>query len=167
VIRGHLGAFEFGNGEAFTDFKFLAERPQVTFNSEIKDETIETDLTPEVLAKNDTTYLHFKNWVEAMQENKPERCNNTPDLGAAAVVTVILGAMSYRNGKVYHFDAATGRYTDGSPEWSKKWEALSDARGTPKHVPGWHAGETGSTLKPNDYQRLAGPWVDGKDPAGG
>jgi hypothetical protein len=92
VIRGHLGAFESGNGEEFTDFSFLAERPQVTGNSAIKDETIKTDFDSEALKTANTTYLHFKNWVEAMQENKPERCNNTPDLGAAALITVILGA---------------------------------------------------------------------------
>lgn len=166
VIRGHNGAFEFGNGEQFTEFKFVAERPQVTFNSEIKDEVIKTDLTDETLKKNDTTYLHFKNWLEAMAAGKPEMCNNTPDLGAAAVVTVILGAMSYRNGKVYHFDAASGTYSDGSPAWAKKWETLSKERGAPKHVPGWHAGDTGSTLKPEAYMSLAGPWVGGKDPAG-
>ncbi|MFM8494999.1 MAG: Gfo/Idh/MocA family protein, partial [Planctomycetia bacterium] len=96
VIRGHNGAFEFGNGEQFTEFKFVAERPQVTFNADIKDEMIKTDLTEETLKKNDTTYLHFKNWLDAMAAGKPEMCNNTPDLGAAAVVTVILGAMSYR-----------------------------------------------------------------------
>jgi len=167
VIRGHFGALEFGNGEEFTEFSFLAERPQVTGDSTIKDETIKTDLDPESLKKSNTTYLHFKNWVEAMQDNKPDRCNNTPDLGAAALVTVILGAMSYRNGKVYHFDAETGRYADGTPDWARKWERLSDERGRPRHVPGWEAGDTGSTLKPNAYQRLAGPWVDGKDPAGG
>jgi hypothetical protein len=44
VIRGHNGAFEFGNGEQFTEFKFVAERPQVTFNADIKDEVIKTDL---------------------------------------------------------------------------------------------------------------------------
>ncbi|NBW97103.1 MAG: gfo/Idh/MocA family oxidoreductase [Planctomycetia bacterium] len=166
VIRGHNGAFEFGNGEQFTEFKFVAERPQVTFNAEIKDEVIKTDLTEETLKKNDTTYLHFKNWLDAMAAGKPEMCNNTPDLGAAAVVTVILGAMSYRNGKVYHFDAASGTYSDGSPAWAKKWEALSKERGKPKHVPGWHAGDIGSTLKPEAYMALAGPWVGGKDPAG-
>lgn len=166
VIRGHNGAFEFGNGEQFTEFKFVAERPQVTFNADIKDEMIKTDLTEETLKKNDTTYLHFKNWLDAMAAGKPEMCNNTPDLGAAAVVTVILGAMSYRNGKVYHFDAASGTYSDGSPAWAKKWETLSKERGTPKHVPGWHAGDTGSTLKPEAYMTLAGPWVGGKDPAG-
>lgn len=167
VIRGHLGALEFGNGEEFTEFNFLAERPQVTGNSAIKDETIPTNLDPVSLKTSNTTYLHFKNWVQAMQENKPERCNNTPDLGAAALVTVILGAMSYRNGKVYHFDAETGRYADGTPDWARKWEALSDERGRPRQVPGWRAGDTGSTLKPSAYQRLAGPWIDGKDPAGG
>jgi predicted dehydrogenase len=166
VIRGHNGAFEFGNGEQFTEFKFVAERPQVTFNADIKDEVIKTDLTDETLKKNDTTYLHFKNWLDAMAAGKPEMCNNTPDLGAAAVVTVILGAMSYRNGKVYHFDAASGTYSDGSPAWAKKWETLSKERGQPKHVPGWHAGDTGSTLKPEAYMSLAGPWVGGKDPAG-
>ena len=166
VIRGHNGAFEFGNGEQFTEFKFVAERPQVTFNADIKDEMIKTDLSDEDLKKNDTTYLHFKNWLDAMAAGKPEMCNNTPDLGAAAVVTVILGAMSYRNGKVYHFDSATGTYSDGSPAWAKKWEALSKERGQPKHVPGWHAGDTGSTLKPEAYMTLAGPWVGGKDPAG-
>jgi predicted dehydrogenase len=167
VIRGHNGAFEFGNGELFTEFSFVAERPQVTFDSTIEDEVIKTDLTPEQLQKNDTTYLHFANWLQAMEAGKPELCNNTPELGAAAVTTVILGAMSYRNGKVYHFDAPSGTYTDGNPGWAKKWEALSKSRSQPKHVPGWHAGDTGSVLKPEDYQSLAGPWVDGKDPAAG
>jgi len=165
VIRGHNGAFEFGNGESFTDFKFVAERPQVTFNSDLKDEVIQTDLTAEELKKADTTYLHFKNWLEAMKAGKPELCNNTPDLGAAAVVTVILGAMSYRNGKVYQFDAASGSYTEGNAGWAKRWETLSDERAKPKHVPGWHAGDTGSSLKAEEYQKLAGPWVGGKDPA--
>ena len=165
VIRGHNGAFEFGNGEQFTEFKFLAERPQVTHDAEIKDEVIKTDLTEEALQKTNTTALHFQNWLAAMIAGQPEMCNNTPDLGAAAVVTVILGAMSYRNGKVYHFDAATGRYTDGNPSWASKWETRSKERGSPSHVPGWKAGDTGSTLRPEGYQVLAGPWINGTDPA--
>jgi predicted dehydrogenase len=165
VIRGHNGAFEFGNGEQFTEFQFLAERPQVTHDSSIKDEVIKTDLTEETLKQTNTTHLHFQNWLAAMEAGNPAACNNTPDLGAAAVVTVILGAMSHRNGKVYHFDAASGRFTDGSPSWAQKWEQLSKRQGAPKQVPGWHAGETGSRLTPEAYQRLAGPWVDGRDPA--
>lgn len=166
VIRGHNGAFEFGNGEEFTEFSFLAERPQVTFDSSIKDEVIPTAITKETLKQTDTTYLHFKNWLDAVFAGNPEQCNNTPDLGAAAVVTVILGSMSHRNGKVYHFDATTGTASDGNPGWAKKWESLSKARAKPKHVPGWHAGDTGSLLRPADYMSLAGPWVGGKDPAG-
>ncbi|NDC63256.1 MAG: gfo/Idh/MocA family oxidoreductase [Planctomycetia bacterium] len=166
VIRGHNGAFEFGNGELFTEFRFIAERPQVTLDSSIRDQTIKTDVTQEDMQKNATTLLHFKNWLHAMQEGRPELCNNTPELGAAAVVTVILGAMSYRHGKVYHFDQATGTYADGSDAWARKWEALSKQRGRPRQVPGWAAGETGSTLHPEPFQSLAGPWIDGRDPAG-
>jgi len=165
AIRGHLGTFEFGNGEQFTKFAFLAERPQVTHDSSIKDEIIQTDLDEESLKKIDTTSLHFANWLAAMQAGDPEQCHNTPELGAAAVVTVILGAMSYRNGKVYHFDAASGRYEDGNPSWAKRWEALSKERASPRQVPGWHAGDKGSTLRPEAYQQLAGPWLDGRDPA--
>ena len=167
VIRGHNGAFEFGNGEQFTEFNFIAERPQVTFDSTVKDELIKTDLAGSDLKKSDTTYLHFKNWVAAMEAGKPDMCNNTPDLGAAAVTTVILGAQSYRFGKVYHFDEATGTYKDGDDSWAKKWEALSDQRGKPAHVPGWAAGDKGSTLRPDEYMKLAGPWAGGQDPAGG
>ena len=138
----------------------------MTLDSSIRDETIQTDITSEHLQKNNTTLLHFKNWLEAMQAGRPELCNNTPELGAAAVVTVILGAMSYRHGKVYHFDAATGTYGDGSDAWARKWETLSKARGKPRHVPGWAAGDKGSTLQTEPFQSLAGPWIDGRDPAG-
>jgi len=33
-------------------------------------------------------------------------------------------------------------------------------------VPGWQAGDTGSTLKPEASMSLAGPWVGGQEPAG-
>jgi predicted dehydrogenase len=165
VIRGHNGAFEFGNGESFSEFNFVAERPQVTLDSSLVDETIPSNLNAANMKNSDTTYLHFKNWLAALEANQPEMCNNTPDLGAAAVVTVILGAMSYRNGKVYHFDQATGTYKDGDDSWSKKWEALSDARGNPTQVPGWKAGDKGSKLVPPEYMNLAGPWKNGVDPA--
>lgn len=167
VIRGHNGAFEFGNGEQFTEFNFIAERPQVTFDSKIKDELISTDLAGTDLKKSDTTYLHFKNWLAAMTENKPEMCNNTPDLGAAAVCTVILGAMSHRLGKVYHFDAATDTYTEGNESWAKKWEDLSKQRAKPANIAGWRGGEIGMSLRPPEYMNLAGPWSGGVDPAGG
>jgi hypothetical protein len=114
---------------------------------------------------DDTTYAHFKNWIEAMQANDPKMCNNPTDLGAAALSTVILGAMSYRDGKVYHFDTDTLTVHEGGSDWAKKWEEKSKRREKPNHIAGWKAGDHGSTLEEPDYMKLAGPWVDGKDPA--
>jgi hypothetical protein len=37
---------------------------------------------------------------------------------------------------------------------------------SPKHIAGWKAGDTGSKLYPREYQKLAGPWINGQDPAG-
>ncbi len=89
VIRGHFGAFEFGNGEQFTDFNFVAERKQVTLNSKIEDETIQADDDKgEGVKKGDTTLLHFRNWLAAIDKNDQQFCNNPPDLGAAAITTV-------------------------------------------------------------------------------
>lgn len=160
VIRGHNGSFVFGNGEQFKSFEFVAERPQVTLNSKIKDESIE------VAEVANTTLTHFENWVEAMRTGDQSKCNNPPDLGAAAITLVNLGATSYRTGKIYFFDSEARKVREADDSWAKGWEQLSRARGTPKQVPGWKAGDTGSTLVPPDYMRLAGPWVGGKDPAG-
>jgi hypothetical protein len=159
LIRGHFGSFVFGNGEDYGTFEFIPERPQVTLNSKLKNETIETGTV------ENTTKAHFRNWVEAMIERSPEACNNPADLGAAAIANVILGARSYREGRVFHFDPETHRFGDGDGSWATKWEQLSAARGKPHHIPGWKAGDYGSSLEEPDYMKLAGPWVDGKDPA--
>lgn len=159
LIRGHHGSFVFGTGEQFDDFEFIPERPQVTRNSKLKEETIEVGNVP------NTTYAHFKNWIEAMQAGDPQMCNNPTDLGAAALSTVILGAKSYREGKVYHVDADTLTIHDGNSEWAKKWEQKSANREKPNHIAGWKAGDHGSLLEEPDYMKLAGPWVNGQDPA--
>ncbi|HEX4132143.1 MAG TPA: Gfo/Idh/MocA family oxidoreductase [Pirellulales bacterium] len=163
VIRGHNGAFEFGNGEQFESFDFVAERPQVTLDSKIKDETIKAaDGTGS--QKGETTYLHFKNWLDAIAQNNQQLCNNPPDLGAAAITTVNLGAQSYRDGKVFFFDKETRTVRDADGSWSKRWEKLSHDHGKPHHVPGWQAGDTGSTLKTPEYMNLAGAWKNGVPP---
>ena len=159
LIRGHYGSFVFGNGEQFESFKFIPERPQVTKDSSLKEEDIAVE-TP----KESTTYLHFKNWIAAINANDPKACNNPPDLGAAAITTVILGARSYREGKVFHFDAESGTISDGNSSWAQKWEAISKERGSAKHIPGWKAGDYGSTLIEPDYMKLAGPWTNGNPP---
>lgn len=165
IIRGHNGSFVFGNGEQFDSFKFIPERPQVTKNSSLKEEVIEVETPP--LNKVSTTYLHFKNWVDAMNAGDPQACNNPPDLGAAAIATVILGARSYREDRVFYFDGENGKISDGNGDWAKKWEAHSHARKPAVHIPGWHAGDLGSTLVEPEYMKLAGPWVNGQPPQNG
>ena len=76
-----------------------------------------------------------------------------------------LGSLSYREGKVFHFDRETMTVKDADSSWAKGWEKMSHNGESPKHVPGWKAGDTGSKLYPRGYQKLAGPWINGQDPA--
>lgn len=159
TIRGHNGSVVFGTGEEFTGYDFVAERPQVTGDSSIKNERIEVGKV------EDSSFTHFKNFADAAIAGKPEAVNCSPELGAAAMTIVKLGSSSYREGKVFHFDKAKMTVNDGNKSWASSWEKRSGSRGKPRHVPGWQAGDTGSLLKPEEYQTLAGPWLDGKDPA--
>jgi predicted dehydrogenase len=158
VIRGHFGSFVFGNGENFTGFDFIPERPQVTRDSKLEKERIE------VGTAGDSTYAHFKNFLEAVAAEKPSLCNNPPDLGAAAIVTVNLGARSYREGKAFFFDPQAKRETLADESWAAGWEKMSKERAHPHHLPGWKGGDYGSLLRPPEYMKLAGPWKDGKPP---
>ena len=49
--------------------------------------------------------------------------------------------------------------------WAERWARRSRARAKPNQVFGWSGGDAGSTLQPPDYQKLAGPWANGRDPA--
>jgi len=62
------------------------------------------------------------------------KCNNTPELGAAAISVVNLGAQSYRNGKVYFLDGEKRQISTEDPGWSAKWEKLSSSGGSAKHI---------------------------------
>ena len=160
LIRGHHGSFVFGTGEQFEGFDFVPERPQVTRNSKLKEERIPVGQV------KDTTYAHFKNWIEAMVANDPAKVNNDPELGAAAITTVILGAKSYRDGKAFFVDPETYAVSDQDPGWAKSWESRSHERGKPNHISGWKAGDAGSLLEEPEYMKLGGPWKDGKPPEG-
>ncbi|MCC7474308.1 MAG: Gfo/Idh/MocA family oxidoreductase [Pirellulales bacterium] len=161
IIRGHLGSFLLGDGEEISRYDFVAERPQVTHNSSIKNEHYE-----EAGLKN-SSLTHFTNFVEAAMAGKPGDVNCSPEIGAAAMVIVKLGALSYRQGKVFHFDPETLAVKDGSSSWASQWEKMSHERASARHVPNWRAGDIGSTITPRPYQKLAGPWINGIDPAAG
>ncbi|MGI9474003.1 MAG: Gfo/Idh/MocA family protein [Rubripirellula sp.] len=161
LIRGHHGSFVFGTGEQFEGFDFVPERPQVTRNSKLKEEHVPVGQV------KDTTYAHFKNWVDAMVADDPNLVNNDPRLGAAAITTVILGARSYREGKAFFVDEETLETKEADETWAAKWEERSHQRGKPNHIAGWTAGDHGSLLEEPEYMKLAGPWVNGKAPEEG
>ncbi|QDV25576.1 Gfo/Idh/MocA family protein [Aureliella helgolandensis] len=160
LIRGHYGTFAFGNGEGFDGFDFIPERGPVTHVRQ-EEERIKTKPVA------NTTLAHFANWLDACEANEPMKCNNPPDLGAAAIAVVILGAQSYRQGNVFFVDEEHRKISTQDPGWAKQWEELSAARADVRHIPGWTAGDYGSKLVEPDYMATAGPWIDGKDPAGG
>jgi hypothetical protein len=158
-IRGHFGSFIFDRNK----IHFVPERPQVTKNSKLVAETIETEPVKNL------DKAHFQNWLDAIAAGNPMLCNNDPILGAAAVSTVILGAQSYREGIVYYYSPETGPVNASEAHkqgqsWAAQWEKRSEERGSALHVPGWKAGDYGSTLEEPAYMSLAGPWINGNPP---
>lgn len=147
LVRGH-----------FESFDYVPERPQVTRDSKLKEETIH------LVQAEDTAYAHFKNRVEAMVARDPGMCNNPADLGAAAIVTVILRTHSYHEGKIFYFDPATLTIHNGDSSLAKAREARSAARQKPNDIAGWSAGDHDSVLEEPDHMRLAGLWIGGKEP---
>lgn len=161
LIRGHYGALLFEkpcylNGP-HARFEFIPERPQVTLNSKLRREVFESS------TKLDFVSEHCGNWLDAIEDGKPATVNNDPELAAAAVMFVNLAVRSYREGKVFHVDR-DGNVSDGNSSWADNWEKLSKARARPRHVPGWTAGDAGSVMHAPEYQKLAGPWIDGVPP---
>ena len=163
LIRGHHGLLRFekscfGNSGKGS-FEFVPERPQVTLNNKLKRETFDAE------TQHDINTMHFANWLDAIESGKPGMVNNDPVLGAAAVMIANLAVQSYCEGKVFHVDDH-GNISDGDSSWADRWEKMSRVQAKPHHVPGWHAGDTGSVMYPPVYQKLAGPWTDGKPPEG-
>ncbi|TWT92098.1 Gfo/Idh/MocA family protein [Stieleria varia] len=164
LIRGHYGTFTFGNGEKFDGFDFTPERRQVTAEGDKEKRSFEPERIATEAVPN-TTKAHFANFIDSCEAGDPMMCNNPPDLGAAAMAVVNLGAQSYRKGQVFFVDPESREISNTDPGWAAKWEKLSAARATPNHIPGWKAGDFGSKLDEPDWMKNAGPWVDGKDPA--
>ena len=115
--------------------------------------------------KGDDTYALWENFIAHVLK-KDQDTFSTPALGAAAFTTVNMGAQSYRHGKALFWDKEARKPVDADASWATAWEKRSKGRGTPNHIEGWTGGDKGSKLIPPAYQKLAGPWVDGKDPAG-
>lgn len=159
-IRGHYGTLVFDLSR--DGFEFLPQRPQVTRQRDLRKEHMTAPLP------KDETQAHWENFLEAIAANDPLLCNNTPELGAAAVTTAMLAVESYRQGKVLEW-AAGDRIAHSDGGYAAGWEQISRERGEPRHVAGWqpvNQDPAFSRQRSEDFQRLAGPWPDDEtDPA--
>ncbi|MFO0848950.1 MAG: Gfo/Idh/MocA family oxidoreductase [Gemmataceae bacterium] len=123
---------------------------------------------PAVMGTNPNGQLTYRLWENFLDRVKAKKQDtfSTPELGAAAFTTVALAVDSYRTGKVRFWDKEQRKAVDADPSWPAAWEQRSKQRGKPNQIIGWQAGDTGSTLRTPADAKYAGPWVDGKDPAG-
>ncbi len=177
VIRGRLGTIQFiGRGDYVQGFEVYAQqfaggpaKPKDGFGKPVhafdnprwkEEEEKKKRKEPE----HNATYSLYENFLECVRSRNRETLS-TPELGAAAFTTVNMGVLSYRHGKVLFWDKEQRKTRDVDPGWARSWEARSKKRGKPSHILGWKGGDKGSTLQPPDYQKLEGPWTDGKDPA--
>lgn len=116
------------------------------------------------ISEGDGTQALWENFLECCRTRNRETLS-TPELGAAAFTTVAMGVQSYRRGQALAWDKERRQAVPADESWARQWERRSKDRGRPNQVPGWTGGDAGSTLSPPDYQRLEGPWVNGRDPA--
>jgi predicted dehydrogenase len=123
-------------------------------------------LIPGGLGNMDGTAELWEHFLGCVRSHSRET-HCPPELGAAAFTTVNMGVQSYQNGHALFWDKEQRRPVFADDSWAKKWEERSKERGKPNQIMGWQAGETGSVVIPPDYQKLGGPWVNGKDPADG
>jgi predicted dehydrogenase len=116
------------------------------------------------MSEGEGTHALWLNFLDCVRNHNRETWS-TPELGAAAFTTVAMGVQSYRTGQVLYWNSDQRRPINADSYWATQWERRSHERGQPNQVAGWAGANNGSTLEPPAYQRLAGPWVNGRDPA--
>lgn len=175
IIRGKTGTLEFLplTGDRMKGFEVIAQNATKPGGpgdfDRGKVELVESGFEPPaVMGTNPNGQLTYRLWENFLDRVKARKQDtwSTPDLGAAAFTTVALAVESYRTGKVRFWDKEQRAAVDADPQWPAKWEARSKGRGKPNQIIGWSAGDAGSTLKTPADAKLAGPWTNGKDPAG-
>ncbi len=162
VIRGHLGTIKF----VHDGFEIMPDDPKGGAGTAAR---LEKSMQGEFVnchpPKFDTEAL-WENYLQCVRSRNRETLS-TPELGAAAFTTVNMGVQSYRNGLALFWDKEQRRPVQADASWAHNWEERSKKHGKPNQIIGWQANDTGSLLVPPDYQKLEGPWTDGKDPADG
>lgn len=162
AIRGHTGTVVFHGGGKYDILdQAIKDGRDVSYES-ANPKGVENVQAP--ILKTSEDDRHWRNFVESIR-SRNFHTNNDPELGAAAITIVNMGVISYREGRALFFDKEARKVTNADGSWAKKWEQRSIEGGKPSHILGWHAGEEGSLLQPPAWQKLAGPWVNGVDPA--
>jgi len=178
MIRGHLGTVRFsatGSQDFLKGFEVygqtVAGGPAKPKGDNGQEKPVFAYENPKFPKKekpgieDSATYALWENFLQCVRDKKRETLS-TPELGAAAFGTVNMGVQSYRYGKVLFWDKEKRAVKEADASWAGRWEALSKKRGKPTQIIGWKGEDKGSTLTPPAYQKLEGPWTDGKDPAG-
>jgi predicted dehydrogenase len=165
VIRGRLATIKFtGGGDYMKGFEVYEQK--IDGGPKKPEERVARPVhTFDNPKQGNATYALYENFLECVRARKRDTLS-TPELGAAAFTTVNMGVLSYRQGRVLFWDKDKRQIRDADAGWARRWEERSKKRGKPSHILGWQGGDSGSVLEPPAYQKLAGPWVDGKDPAG-
>jgi predicted dehydrogenase len=171
MIRGRLATLKFiGGGDYMKGFEVYEQKvdggPRKAASALAA--PVYVYINPKAQEKRpegqDATYALYDNFIECCKAKKRETLS-TPELGAAAFSTVNMGVLSYRFGKVLFWDKDGRKPKEADASWADRWEARSKKRGKPNQIMGWQGGDSGSVVVPPDYQKLEGPWIDGKDPA--
>ncbi len=164
TIRGRLGTIKFVKG----GFEIIPDEPSggagtpARLEDRIRGEFV--DCKPPEGRHADTQAL-WEDFLRCVREGRRDTLS-PPELGAAAFTTVNMGVLSYRTGKVYRWDKVQRKPVPDDGSWAALWEKRSHERGKPNNIIGWQAGDTGCVVKTPDYNlRLAGPWINGRDPA--
>jgi predicted dehydrogenase len=172
-IRGRLATLRFGHrerqeegGQRVREFGFevLPQNMQSGPGLPRRPEPVEGRFVAGGLRGNDTEAL-WRNFLDCVR-GRNRATLSTPELGAAAFSTVNMGVQSYRRGVALYWDAERKQPVRADETWAARWERRSHDRGRPNQIQNWAGRDRGSVVISPDWQRLAGPWVNGRDPAG-
>jgi hypothetical protein len=154
IIRGRLGAVKFVKG----GFQVFRDDPHrgASFPPRHEQPLEPHEFVASEPPKNETESL-WEDFLEAVRTRR-QSTFSPPDLAAPAVALTAMAEQSYRGGQ--------------SLSWDRERRAIapagglsrSQSRNKPNQIAGWSGGENGSTLEAPGYQKLAGPWVNGKEP---
>jgi predicted dehydrogenase len=154
VIRGRLGAIKLVRG----GFQVFRDDPTrgATFPPRFEQPLVPSETITVEPPKNETEAL-WENFLECVRSRR-QSTFSPPDLGAAAVALTAMAERSFWSGnQAMYWDKDRRAIAPADLSWAARWQERSAARGTPNQVFGWSGGDTGSTLQPPAYQKLAGP----------